>query len=127
MSDKTLAMTSMISRLFREAPPVDEMGPGGHILRTLTSKAEADGAALPSMLECQLVLAGGLQLAGILTTTPENALRLMTPAKRGDNVLVMVDYYFDYSDVLTIAIQREMPQAARFAARGGSSLILPNQ
>ena len=124
--DKAFVMRGTIDNLFASASPVDANGPGATILRTLTSKAEADGATLPAMLECQLVLTGGLQLAGILTTTAESGLRLMTPAKRGDNVQVMVDYYFDYSDVVTIAIARELPQAARFVARGGSSIVLPS-
>jgi hypothetical protein len=67
---------------------------------------------MPKSVECQLVLKSGYAAAGVLTTTPEDTLRLLSPAKKPDGSTIIADHYFDYDDVLTIVIGRDMPASA---------------
>lgn len=88
-------------------------------------KAVLDGMptnARPAFLECQLVLKGGYAVAGVLTTTAEDTLRLLAPAKKQGGGAIMADHYFDYDDVLTIVIGRDLPGVTQ--PRASSSLIL---
>lgn len=97
-------MKTLINRLLQEATSLESSIP-----------ATIRDASL--FLECQVVLKGGYAMAGVLTTTPEDTLRLLAPGKKAGGGEVMIDHYFDYDDVLTIAIGREIPRP--------SSLIRP--
>jgi hypothetical protein len=63
-------MKKLITRLFAEATLLDD----NHLAKAVRDTLPAN--AMPSFLECQLVLKSGYATAGILTTTPEDTLRL---------------------------------------------------
>lgn len=92
-------MKNLIDRLMREV-----------INEALFNAAPTDVEMTPPRIECQIVLKGGYAMAGVLTTTPEDTLRLLAPGKKAGGGEVMVDHYFAYDDVLTIAIGREIPR-----------------
>lgn len=98
-------MKKLITRLFAEAPEPKESA-----AKNLIEALKASGAT-SGFLECQLTLKGGLGLAGILTITPELTLRMISMGKNSSNAQVMVESYFDYDDVLTVMIGREIPRA----------------
>lgn len=111
-------MKTLITRLFNEAtiltgnPMVDAV------------RGTLPGNADPRFLECQLVLKNGYAVAGIMTTTPEDTLRLVSPAKKPDNSMIMADHYFDYDDVMTIVIGRDLPRTAGHPSNGNRSPII---
>ncbi len=87
----TIRMREVISRLFNEAP-----------------KLEGAADQAPA-LEVHILLRSGapIQFSGILSTTPEGSLRLMTPTKDGNGKMCMIEQFFDYSDVTSVALVRE--------------------
>ena len=105
---KGMPMERVIGRLFAEAPKLEDA----------SGKAAARQAlALP---QAMVVLKCGMSLQGAMSTTPEGTLRVMTPSKDGDTARpIMVEQFFDYSDVSMIAVPREMPKIA-----GPSPIIL---
>lgn len=105
-------MKKLIDHLLCESAPLH-----GNALAQTIWESIPGNLPRPMLLECQIVLKGGYAMAGVLTTTPEDTLRLLAPGKKAGGGEVMVDHYFDYDDVLTIAIGREIPRP--------SSLIRP--
>lgn len=81
-------MREVIARLFSEAPRLD---------------GAVDQAPA---LEVHILLRSGapIQFSGVLSTTPEGGLRLLTPAPGGQ----MVESFFDYSDVTSVAVVRKI-------------------
>ncbi len=58
--------------------------------------------------EAHVLLRGApMQFSGILSTTPEGGLRLMTPTKENGKP-IMIEQFFDYSDVTSVAVVREV-------------------
>jgi hypothetical protein len=70
------------------------------------------------------VLKSGYAVAGVLTMTPEETLRLVAVAQKPDKSMIMADHYFDYDDVLTIVLGREMPKQLVQPVRNGNSPII---
>lgn len=114
-------MRKLITRLFDEAPQLDEHNP---LIQAVRSKLPEN--ARPVFLECQVVLKFGYSVGGVLTRTSEDTLRLVSPAKRPDNSVVMADHYFAYEDVLTIIVGRDMPRSSVIqpSPRNGSSPLI---
>lgn len=104
---RTARTRAVITRLFAEnSPQVDKPGAG-----------EPDRPAM----DVHVLLRGApMQFSGILSTTPEGTLKLMTPVpgKAGD-APVMIEQFFDYADVASIALVREVKTSM------GSSLWTP--
>jgi hypothetical protein len=113
-------MRATIARLFAEAP------------RMTLPDGTPDPSQAPA-LECYVLLRGcPAAIQGIVSTTPEGGLRMMTPSEVADKdapppahpraprptKMVMIEQFFDYEDVITIAVQREVK-----ASPGTSSLI----
>ena len=107
-------MKNLIARLFRDAKPLDR----NPIIDAL--RAEPDGAARP-LVECQIVLRGGYMAAGVLTTTNEGVLRHVTVGKKQDNSVVIADHYFEYEELATLVVGRELPPELSRAVRGGNN------
>lgn len=107
----TPPMKKLITRLFAQAAPVDSP--------VVTQIGHHPNGMLPGALECQLVLKGGYAAAGVLTSTPEDTLRLLSPANKPDGSTIIADHYFDYDDVLTIVVGRDIPSAIVHPKRSG--------
>lgn len=107
-------MKNLIDRLLRESRDAMTAAAVPHPLMP--------HGALNGFLECQLVLKGGYAVAGVLTTTAEGTLRMLAPAQKSNGDTLMADHYFDYDDVLTIVIGRDLPVATH--PRPVSSIIL---
>jgi hypothetical protein len=115
---KTDRMRATIARLLEEAPKL--MLPNG----------KPDPSQSPA-LQCHVVLNASIPpIEGVLSTTPEGGLRLMTPhqvdGERTPDMhprapapqkTVMLEQFFDYADVVSICVQREIK------AEPGSGLI----
>jgi hypothetical protein len=110
-------MKQLIARLFAEAEQLDNP-----LTKAIREKLPAN--AKPVFLDCQLVLRSGYAAAGVLTTTPEDTLRLASIAQKPDKTVVMADHYFDYDDVATIVIGREMSSQLVQPVRNGNSPII---
>ncbi len=93
----TIRMRQVIGRLFDEAPKLQ------------TQDGKDDASQAPA-LEVHLLLRSGapIQMSGILSTTPERTLRLMTPTKNDKGQPCMIEQFFDYSDVTSVAVVREV-------------------
>jgi hypothetical protein len=114
-------MKKMITRLFDEAAALEN----NQLVDALRAVMPAN--AQPVFLECQLVLKSGYSVAGVLTRVGDpEVLRLVSPAQKQDKTMIMADHYFDYSEVLTIVIGRELPkQLVQPVGRSnGGSIIL---
>lgn len=83
----TIRMRETLRRLFSEAP-----------------KLEGAVDQAPA-LDVHILLRSGapIQFSGVLSTTPEGALRLLTPVDNN-----FIEQFFDYSDVTSVAIVREV-------------------
>lgn len=110
-------MKNLIDRLFSESKEINNP-------LVVELRKELPANAQPRFLECQLVLKSGYAAAGVLTTTPEDALRLASIAQTADKKVLMVDQYFSYEDVETIALGRPMEIASVTPIRNGSPIIL---
>jgi len=110
-------MRKLITRLFAEAPQLDNP-----LTKALREQLPAN--AKPVFLDCQLVLKGGYAAAGVLTTTPEDTLRLASIAQKADKTVIMADHYFDYDDVATIVLGREISTPLVQPIRNGNSPII---
>jgi hypothetical protein len=68
-------------------------------------------------LQCHLVLRGMAHaISGVLSETPEGTLRMLSPAGPADRgkPLTMVEQFFAYEDVLTIALECQVaPEVSR--------------
>lgn len=82
-------MKRVIDRLFATAP-----------------KLETAAAQAPA-LECFIVLKSGSQIQGALSVTPEGTLRLLA-GNAVNGKPVMVEYFFDYDQVASVAVLREV-------------------
>jgi len=111
-------MKKMITRLFEESVVQND-----HPL----VKAVMDGLpanAQPRFLECQVVLKTGYAVAGVLIQVGDpEVLRLVSPAQKPDKTMIMADHYFDYDDVLTIVLGRDMPKQLVQPVRNGSIIL----
>jgi hypothetical protein len=112
-------MRNLIARLFKEAPKLEH----------------SDGTAVEGQapaLHCQAIMlrSGGMCTEGVLSTTPEGILRYLSaneipdpsqppprPGMRPVMRQVMVEQFFDYADVVSIALVREV------TGKPGSGLI----
>jgi hypothetical protein len=112
-------MKMLIIRLFSDAESKEINNP---LVAELRKELPAN--AKPSLLECQLVLKSGYAAAGVLTTTNEDTLRLASIAQTPDKKVMMVDQYFSYDDVETIATGRPLEIASVTPIRNGSPIIL---
>jgi len=113
-------MKKMITRLLSEAPTPENNPLVDAVL------AKLPGNARPQFLECQLILKTGYAVAGVLTAVGDpEMLRLVSPAQKPDKTVVMADHYFDYDDVLTIVLGRELPkQLVQPVGRSNGSPII---
>lgn len=118
----TSPMRRLITNLLEEARKHELHGDNPLVRAALDGMPRHHVEARPAFLECQLVLRSGYAVAGVLTTTAEDTLRLLAPAKKPDGGAIMADHYFDYDDVLTIVIGRDLPSVTQ--PRSTSSLIL---
>ncbi len=90
------AMRALITRLFAEAPKMTD-GAG----RTDTTQAPA--------LQCHIVLRGlSTSFQGTLSTTPEGTLRLLTSARVDATKHILMEQFFAYEDVVTVAVERQV-------------------
>lgn len=86
------------------------------IIRThlMTAKSSLPGDQTPA-IECAVVLRGmSTSLTGALSETPQGGLRLLSPmgdAARGH--VPMVEQFFEYSDVLTFGVRRDIELTGR--------------
>jgi hypothetical protein len=94
-------MKDVIGRLFGEAPKMTN--PDGSV----------DASQAPAM-DVHILLRGApMQFSGILSTTPEGTLKLLTPVPaQGANKPCMIEQFFDYSDVASVALVREVKASA---------------
>lgn len=107
-------MEKLIDRLFREAE-IDRKD------RFPISLHASDVPQAPA-LECVIVLHGFQgSLRGTLSTTPEGVLRFLSPGSDNGGP-VLVEQFFDYSAVLTIAVLRPITGSAPSFS---PSLIVP--
>lgn len=97
----------LIDELLRHAPTMNN-----EVTKAVLSDQPVTGC--PHFLECQVIFGGGLMVAGVLTDAyghlPDDTLRLLTPAKRGDNSVILADHYFTADDIVTIVIARDLPR-----------------
>jgi hypothetical protein len=98
-------MKTLIDRLFSESKEINNP-----IVSELRKELPAN--AQPRFLECQLVLRSGYAAAGVLTTTPEDTLRLSSIAQTPDKKMILADQYFAYEDVETIVTGRPLELAS---------------
>lgn len=98
--ERGMPMERVIARLFREAPKLED-GKGKEIF----------GQA-PAIPEVQIMLKAGGLVQGAMSVTPEGTLRTMFVSKDKDNRQVMVEQFFDVSDVAMVAVPRELPTLA---------------
>lgn len=61
-------------------------------------------------LDCQIMLKGGAQMAGMLTAWPQGPLMLMSIARAPDGKVVIAESYFSDSELQAIVVGREMPE-----------------
>lgn len=61
-------------------------------------------------LECQLLLKGGAQMAGVLAAWPSGPLMLVSVAKAPDGKIMIAESYFSDSEVQALVIGRDMPE-----------------
>lgn len=96
--DGDSAMKRVIGRLFKEAPKLED------------AKGKLVPGQAPAM-ECSIALTGGMQLAGILSTTPEGALRMAFPSTNPDTrERVLAISYFDAENVIAVSVASELPR-----------------
>lgn len=101
-SPSTIRMRRLIGRLFAEAPKLETPGKG------------ADTDQAPAV-EVNVILRGLMQpLSGVLSKTPEGTLKLLTPIPpdRTPGKVIMIEQFFDYADVTSVAVQRELSVSA---------------
>ncbi len=90
-------MRNVIARLFAENSPEAVDGAG-----------KADEFQAQAM-EVHILLRGApMQFSGVLSTTPEGTLKLLTPVEVSGKAPVMIEQFFDYADVTSVAIVREV-------------------
>lgn len=108
-STKATRMRLTIERLFADSP------------RMMLPNGQPDPSQAPA-LQCHVVLNASVPpIEGVLSTTPEGGLRLMTPmevdAPKDPNAhprmpppkkMVMLEQFFDYGDVVAICVQRDI-------------------
>lgn len=96
----------MLGRLFDQAPKLTD-GRG----------APVSGQS-PALPDCMIVLRNGPPMQGVLSTTPEGGLRMMSAAAKpvldpsgqprpGMVTPIMVEQFFDISDVVNVTVLRE--------------------
>ena len=88
-------MRRLINRLLDESPKLEMPGHG------------ADDDQTPAM-EATVTIRGLMQpISGVLSLTPEGTLKLLiqVPGKAGE-LPALMEAFFDYSDVNTIAVER---------------------
>jgi hypothetical protein len=112
-------MKTLITRLLDEAT----MGSDGEAVAKMIRDAMPANVMVKCM-ECQVVLKSGYAVAGVLATTPEGTLRLLAPAKKSDNSTIIAEHFFDYDDVMTIVVGREMPQSIAQPSRNNGRTII---
>ena len=102
MSDHADRMYKTLERLFAEAPKLED-GSG----KPVPGQAPA--------LQCVIILRSGGNTEGVLSTTAEGALRMMSPLPyvpgQGARSTAMMEQFFDYEDVMVVAIKREVQAA----------------
>ncbi len=104
------AMRSLIARLFREGPKMTD------------ASGKEDASQAPA-LACMIVLRASVPpFEGILSTTPEGTLRLMSTITVQSKP-VLVEQFFTYEDVVSIVLQRVVKTSAGSGA-GLSGLII---
>jgi hypothetical protein len=95
-------MKLVIDRLLAEAPKLETPGKG------------PDADQVPAV-QAHVVTRAGAAMFGALSKTPEGGLRLMAPNKaNGKDVLV--EHFFDYGDVVEVAIMREMTASSHIVS-----------
>jgi len=81
-------------------------------IKRLLAEAPAPLPNQAPAIECGVMLPSGAQFMGSLSETPEGGLRMLSAAppqqqtKRG--VVQMLEQFFDHSDVMVIALRREV-------------------
>lgn len=87
-------MRTVIDRLFSEAPKMEDASP---------NQAPA--------VDCQVELKNGRTVIGALSKTPEGTFRLMGLAKGPDQKVLVLEYYFDVSDVQAVVVMKAKVEA----------------
>jgi hypothetical protein len=93
----TVRMRKVITRLFAENTPPTVDGAG-----------KPDETQAPAMDVHILLRSASIQFSGILSTTPEGTLKLLTPVAQQGQPPVMIEQFFDYADVVSVALVREV-------------------
>ncbi len=107
-------MGDVLRRLFEESAIA--MSPTGTPDRTQS----------PAIPECMVLLRGHPgQFEGVLSITPEGTLKLGTMATvNGGKQPVLIEFFFRTSDLVSIAVKREMAPAVRLTP-GASAIWTP--
>jgi hypothetical protein len=92
-------MKALLERLFSEAP-------------TLEGGRPADGQS--PALECFVMLLGGgaSGVDGVLSTTPEGALRMLSKSHHEGRPL-LIEHFFPYESIVSISIRRAITPVPR--------------
>lgn len=102
-NDKTGPMKAILNRLFSEAPKLTD-ALGGPV----------DGQS--PAIECFVMLGGGngaQGVDGVLSTTPEGALRMLSRGKDETGRPILIEHFFPYESVISVSIRREMTPVSR--------------
>lgn len=101
----TTGMRALIARLFTEAPKLE------------TIAGVPDQGQRPAML-CNVIVRGITQpMSGVLSTTDEDTLKLMTPVKgKAGESDILLEQFFRYDDVVVIALHRNVQASSLWSA-----------
>lgn len=101
-------------------PPIRPQPAISRVIDRLFAEADATrgaglGADQAPALECYIVLRPGVTIQGSLSDTPEGTLRMLSPVEVNDpngrpnaKKLVMAEQFFERSEVVAIAMQRDI-------------------
>lgn len=87
--------------------------------------AEPFDPTTPRAIACQLQLADGTELAGVLSETYFGGIyRMACKAQKQDKTLTVVEYFFTAEAITSIAIERpDLTELAKQAQRNGDNKI----
>jgi hypothetical protein len=91
------------------------MGIKRQILRLLSEAPTPEGQT--PALECAIMLPCGQTIVGSLSITPDDVLRMMSPAADGKGNPGLIEQFFEYSQVAVIAIQRSITRTPSVIVR----------
>lgn len=89
-------MEALLERLFREA----EADRPGH-------------AGQAPALECFVMLVTASGLEGVLSTTPEGTLKMLSHSKDEENRPILIEHFFPYETVVSVSLRRAVTPVPR--------------